>query len=109
MIAKFTIEELISKVRELALNNPEFLYRKPLNSQKCSYTTGADGKGCIFGQAMVALQPDIEDFLRYRDNQPIEMILSILAIGDDNDKEWCGTVQHKQDWPKMWGECVERV
>ena len=58
------VSELIKEVKRLCVENPENIYTP---NGLCFYTQGENdcGTGCLFGQAIINLQPYYEPHLRY--------------------------------------------
>lgn len=108
----FTIEELIGEVRRLTKENPDYIYNAP-EHDGCSYISSKDDphKGCIFGQAMLNLDPDLHDTLDKFDTYGIPYILrDVLNVsGTDRQYDWCAMFQRKQDTGHMWGEALAYV
>lgn len=123
MKANFTIEQLIQKVRDLAEQNPDYVYEKIENdkfktvfclstSSSCSYlkskNPGNEDKGCIFGQAILNLQPDLKPELETPFS--ISTILSHIGInGNDFEKKWCAAVQAAQDSQYSWKDAINKA
>lgn len=81
---------------------------------QCSYLVGeaGNGKGCIFGQAMMALNPEIESTLKQKEGRSVFHILRKLAKKDVSGHEHalCSamtSVQIKQDDRQTWGNAVK--
>ena len=111
--------ELIQAIRDLAAKYPNGLYQRPSNNPatQCSYIKGIvkDGPetcGCIVGQALRIVDPNIQPLLfRYptksstdlfQENYPgfDEILADLKAI------DWIGDVQKNQDNELTWSECV---
>ncbi len=120
MKANFTLDQLIEEVKRLANQNPDFVYQSIKNtddSRRCSYTESADdpNKGCIFGQAILNLQPELKCVLN-GSGASIKKLLFELGIIDADpftqgynnpDIEWCGVVQLQQDSERSWADAVK--
>lgn len=52
---KITIKAMNKELRRLMKENPDYIYSYLDDSDICSYTTGLNGKGCLFGQALINL------------------------------------------------------
>lgn len=118
MKANFTIEQLIQKVRDLAEQNPDFVYCQIVKEKEknfgCYYATSGNDpdKGCIFGQAILDLQPDLKDNLIKIDNNfsvpRIKELLEEFKVDfTQNQVRWCNAVQNQQDECKKWKIAVE--
>lgn len=103
-----TVEELVSKVREIAKSRPNTVYTG--THRGCEYNAGecSDGSiGCLFGQAMKELGVFYLDYTNY-----IDVILSNrLKIAEPSDPKvmWCRKVQYCQDGGLDWGSSVEKA
>jgi hypothetical protein len=108
MINIITAEALELKIRELAAALPDFVYESYPDGV-CKYTTGKNGEGCLIGQALVALEPDLILVLTDIDSRycmgidvlprhlPIELTIS----------PWIIDIQKQQDKGFKWSKCVE--
>ncbi len=115
MQVNFSVDQLIDEVKRLAQENPDFVYQKfpgkvrPI-AGNCYYTKSANdlNKGCIFGQAILNLQPDLKDFLLEVDNRTdsngIGQVLKDLGFPR---LTWCIDVQSNQDHGYCWKKAVE--
>ena len=112
------IEDLVSKVRELAVARPETIYQPSPTGQatptiRCSYLAGtcSDGTvGCLLGQALVAVGYTAEQ-LRAVDLLGIEEAIEKLLPCELTDEEyrrvrWLESVQNAQDNGHPWGEAI---
>ncbi len=111
MIANFTIDQLIQEVRNLATDWPDFVYQS-CSSGTCCYTKSKTdpNKGCIFGQAILRLQPDLKDVLLNNNSVSISGLLMILGFDVDafnKQRNWCIEVQQKQDRHQTWANAVK--
>ncbi len=120
MKANFTINQLIQKVRDLANENPDYVYQKieinkfqsafGLSAQgSCSYVKsnnpGNEDKGCLLGQAILSLQPDLKSELEIP--YSISTILSGIGLGGNQyARKWCVAVQQYQDNKRTWEQSV---
>lgn len=107
------IDQIIEQVRRLATEYPDTVYPQP-EPGKCLYTVGAcgSGSGCIVGQAIIAVKPDLAETLAHIDeltpNKPVHSLVGRLEIKCTQEKlSWLGKVQRKQDDGKRWHEAVE--
>ncbi len=122
MIVNFTISDLIKEVRRLANENPDFVYpefKKPHNGRTCSYLKSEKSDvGCIFGQAILNIQPDLKEFLIHFDcevDSGIKKCLQTLFPDIDltypstsrEQLDWCEKVQDEQDRGSTWGEAIK--
>lgn len=111
--AEFTLEQLVDTVRELAKANPDFCYKSDIESisgsgQICFYTKGSNCNGCLFGQAILKLQPNLYNYLDSEDAHcpPTITVLLHDILSNDSDYSWCQLVQLFQDSGRSWGNSV---
>lgn len=108
--ATFTIDQLIAKVRELAAKHPATKYVPPGHYTGCKYTKGeaGGGCGCLLGQALVSLQPDLLPLLMHLDAKENVTIDDLLVdhISIDGFVPWLTEVQQNQDMGKTWSVAV---
>lgn len=104
-ITAVTADQIITEVRRLAAEKPDFVYEKPEFSAFCLYMHGEE-PGCIFGQALHNLGWDVTA----PDAGTINTVL------DDNDVHrterqalWMREVQHEQDTRTPWGDAVAKA
>ncbi len=114
-----TFEALKNEVLRLAAEHPDAVYPRKSHvvglARSCFYTRGecGGGVGCIFGQALVSLDPSLHDTLKEVDDDPlsaagINWVLEKLGVSLSTDeKEWCCRVQGSQDIGACWGEAVK--
>lgn len=106
-----TIEQLIDRVKEIAKHRQDNKYVVG-QFARCYYTKGncSDGScGCIFGQALVSLDPNLKTTLVALDNYPTPIAILLLKLGitgSDAQLEWCAQVQRLQDSGDLWGKCI---
>ncbi len=105
MTKTLNIPALIAAVRELAAEEPGFIYRFYADDPKlaCSYFPNEKNpKGCIVGAAIRLVAPDF-------DLQPWEGQNAGDVVGDfatEEQSNWFNHVQGEQDAGKPWGEAV---
>lgn len=97
-----TVERIIEEVRRLAALHPDAVYEK---EHVCSYTTGkaADGVGCLVGQAILSIDPNLRDTLASHNSETINGLLPVLGLERSN---WLTDVQRAQDRRKPWKDAV---
>lgn len=116
------LDKLIEAVRELAAENPDFVYRRPENLGPCRYDADAWGKGveehgCIIGRALARIGCHPEGswtqylggcrtlFQRHfglsRSEPP--------AADVERRIVWLEIVQRSQDNRVRWGSAVARA
>lgn len=105
----FTHEQLVSEVRKLAAERPDFTYKTPEWEISCLYWHKETGTpGCIFGHALANLGVDVSRITR---SNAIDIALPEI-IGNDYYKipsdirMWFNQVQEYQDVGISWGEAV---
>lgn len=110
-----TVEQVLDKVIELAEANPEYVYERPYISEDfremCSYLTGADGKGCIVGQALSALGVS-KEHLALVEGFDARGALVFFGVDVSSTSKWRASrkldwIQGRQDDGVPWGEAVE--
>ncbi len=107
MQANFTIDQLIDEVRKLANEKPDFVYERPIASGPCSYTKSktSETEGCIFGQAIFRLQPELKSYLC---DCGINTLIQLLEIkASKQEIIWCCRVQGYQDRANSWKLAIE--
>lgn len=113
MIANFTLDQLIQEIRKLATDWPNFVYERC--GSACNYTKSKNNpnKGCIFGQAILNLQPDLKELLTNNNSTPITTVLLNLLDFEykqevnGNKISWCAEVQNKQDYGQSWANAIK--
>lgn len=114
---KIDVDEVVKAVRKLAEERPEYRYESIIG---CYYTKGGDdGLGCLVGQALVLLYPEVKDTLVRVDNRSVSEVpclpelLTTLGVTDDPSSEdklkirWLRDVQMFQDRGHRWSKAVE--
>ena len=109
-----TIDDVISRVRALAIAAPDNVYLDA--GRGCYYTRGdcENGSvGCIFGQA---LAPEYKERLAAIDQHSacnIDDAITQLGIGADVSSaaiadriDWCNIIQQSQDSGETWRDAV---
>lgn len=110
------VTDLVNKVRALAAENPDLVYPSVGPTGRCYYLTSGrpnDVPGCIMGQALIALDPELRPVLERADEDQ-DLIRGILdktlgsKVVQDNslDVDWLALVQAKQDKAMSWGKAV---
>lgn len=101
---------LEAEVRKIVAAHPDTVYQK-IGGTDCSYTKGAAGgsQGCLLGQAISALHPDIFKAEIYAETGEYIRDLcqnypTLKQYADRSD--WFQDVQTYQDYGQPWGECV---
>lgn len=104
-------QQIIQKVRDIAGENPDFVYTPP-NDDGGACVYYHDGQpSCLIGRALAAqgvIEPDIES----SDKNSLgimqligELNLSLLT----GETDWLYRVQRRQDDGKPWGAAVART
>ena len=115
----FTTTDVVNEVRNLANQHPDFVYTPADDGEGvtgCSYLNGANGKGCIVGQALANLGVSRAE-LEAAETQNAVAALEVAGLtepgrvrnyGDwTNEEKFLVLVQQKQDDHTSWGEAVE--
>lgn len=105
-MSKLTAELLVAEVRRLAAENPDAVYGKSTSTCSYLYGTAGSGNGCIIGQAILAIDPDLRDFLRQVDGESIHAIYERLGLDYGPEIRWLNRVQYKQDCRYTWDKAV---
>lgn len=106
----FTLDDVVSKVREVAAERPDFVYQSlqtdPLGFNiRCFYRHG-EKPGCIIGQALDRLDYVVPSSL---EGENVYRVLDHL-FGEpqaDDRANWLRFVQARQDGGSTWGEAVQ--
>ena len=103
----WTVVDLAQKVREVAAERPEFIYRKPEGSTYCLYVHEDGEPGCIFGVALSRLGVDISDLGSAGIGEILYRLLGDPADQQEADQRSAlSQVQRRQDDGWRWGEVV---
>lgn len=118
-----TLKELVAKVLELAETSPDNKYIMEDSSVGCLYTSGSCSNGavgCIFGQALTALNPDLRGYLETVDNRDTGKNIDVVLreLKDNGELEMlngahmvvsaCARLQNQQDSGKAWRDALEQ-
>lgn len=110
--AEFTIDQLMNEVRSLAEQNPDFIYD---GGGRCFYTKSIHSEecGCIIGQAILRLQPNLRPYLEYIEKGLIPNVCGLLTSHFEIDYyqnkkkiDWLACVQSSQDKGICWQNAV---
>lgn len=107
---------LISRVRKIVENNPEYVYRD--DHDDCFYTDNETKSGsCIIGRAILEEKPDLYDYLHFIDKSSkygIEVEHEILRnllkkefYCSNQHIKWLSFVQSAQDDGASWEESIK--
>lgn len=109
-----TAEEIIAKVRELAAEQPEFVY--PSNTDRaggmaCLYTADDEQPGCIFGQAFASFNIPTEPLETEAIANAWRHLLNNGLVGPPaaDQARWMDRVQTFQDTGAEWAYAVQRA
>lgn len=115
---KISLEDLVQEVREIAENNPDFVYFEdktpnPYGPGRCYYTKDSR-PSCIIGRALFNLGISIET-LRSMDVDDNDNLFGTGISNffrpetklDSDRMHWLSHVQVEQDAEIPWGRCVE--
>ena len=106
-----TAAAVIAEVRRLVGEFPEAKYMA--DGGLCQYTQGiaTNGqRGCLIGQAIVTLYPDLLEALREEDKGNLDPAGEVcLKLGIDvslGEREYLDTIQYAQDRGVKWCDCL---
>ena len=107
----FTSADVVAQVRALAQERPDYVYQRPLGNPEteCSYLTGADGQGCIMGQALTRLGVSIEALSTIEGENVMAALPRLAVRTTPSDGWWLRAVQEQQDHGSTWGQAVRRA
>ena len=113
MTYNFTGQDVVSTVRDIANEYPEFVYEAPSElGGQCLYAHSSENgytPGCLMGQALYRLGVDLSALQPY-EGEGIEEVLEHLNISSDSDSRlWLSEVQTAQDESVPWGLAVNPV
>ncbi|MEU2002011.1 hypothetical protein ACH47B_13050 [Rhodococcus sp. NPDC019627] len=106
---------LVAAVRELAAENPDYVYKNQGGQQagggtSCFYVHDVGGKlcgGCLIGQGAIRAGEPIADVAAW-DNADVADAQSVLPDSlSDRVRAWAFQVQVKQDIGWAWGAAVK--
>ena len=101
------LSELIAAIREVAKENPDFVYQG-----KCQYTPSKENPlGCIVGAGLTKLGFDCSTLVQYKTFRLLVDEGSLIVNGDNNEVKWIDLVQSLQDgWlDASWSECISKA
>lgn len=110
----FTSQQLADKVREVAQDYPDNVYKAEHDDSCVYFNIGQDGyysASCIVGHALHRLGvklEDIEEFNNGTVNELFEVYMPRVNRDTATDK-WLTTVQDYQDFQMPWGQCVKKA
>lgn len=98
-------QRLIAAVREIAAENPDFVYDD--DPYGCVYFDGKGAPSCIMGHACSRLGLLVGEPNDVDGDTNISAVAKDLQWGLDRDElDWLEHVQRSQDRRTPWGECV---
>lgn len=101
--------EFVKAVRELAAENPNFIYEAPGENRTCLYVHEGDGS-CLIGQALLRVGVPLNTVAGFDEtaaNLPVAANEALLSLGYSGAvSEWAGYVQSLQDRRELWAESV---
>lgn len=112
------LNDLQKEVRRLANQYPNAIYQSPNGFNGCYYNVGIvangpDTEGCLLGQAIRNLEPEIFEAIT-ADSDDIVSLICIMNEDFDNSEDeegdiekWLSIVQGQQDGGKTWSEAVK--
>lgn len=109
----FTAQDVLNKVIEIGNRFPDYTYKTPNDGLGtfCLYTDGADGQGCIIGQALRALGVSYGVLVTYDRGNGVPASLVVKEILHEDISVKIATllddIQGAQDSGYPWGRCVQ--
>lgn len=104
-MAKLNWKSIEKAVRELAEENPEFVYDRGHNAF-CKYNPDSTQPGCIFGQALIKIGHPVPE----TETGPIGGVLRAMGVKTTPEqRNWALFVQGNQDNKVPWAECVKEA
>lgn len=120
------LDELIKELKRLVENNPDFVYESVGYEYNCYYTKGGlqwgraflaqktNCNGCLFGQALMNLYPELKEQLEEFDKRlfgvRIDGVLENIGYkGDRKLLDKLRIIQDKQDRGVKWGELKKDI
>ncbi|WP_157430034.1 hypothetical protein [Actinomadura oligospora] len=101
-----TFEQIESKVRDLADQQPDYVYDRG-SHRDCQYNADGTQPGCIFGQALAAFDLEVPEDM---EGTPIADLIGWLGINTSVlQRIWMRRVQSSQDTGHPWRETIEKV
>lgn len=107
-----TEHDVLDKIIEIGNRFPDYVYMNKQGELICQYTDGANGQGCIVGQALRALGVPYDMLKRYDqddDGVAASVVLRNL-FGHNLDSSVLNTIdliQTHQDSEMPWGQAVK--
>lgn len=108
----FTEQDVLNKIVEIGNRFPDYVYKHKQGELICQYTDGADGQGCIVGQALRAMGVPYDMLKRY-DQDDIGIAASHVLrnlLGRNLDRSVLNTInliQQNQDDGMPWGQAIK--
>lgn len=106
---------VIEKVREIAAQNPDYVYQRPSFTSCCCYCSSHSdpNQGCLIGRAILAVRPDLREDLLEIDKKAeafnsfhlLEKIHKELDL-TKQEVTWLNAVQFFQDTGITWSMAV---
>lgn len=112
MSYEFTEQDVLDKIVEIGNRFPDHVYQHKQSDLICQYTDGADGQGCIVGQALRALGVHydvLKKYDYYDDGVEASAVLYEL-LGRSCDRSVLSTIniiQRNQDSGISWGQAIK--
>lgn len=109
--ARFGFTDVMTEVRRLAFENPDYVYSPTGTSQMCWYQPTDERKACIFGQAFTNLGYEWpQDFETDTGSTTICSLFVYVGIElTDVQSRWATVLQRAQDAKEPWAKCVSRA
>ena len=122
-----TLQQVVDKVREVAKERPEFVYRDQpgAGADECSYTSAGidtdEGEGCLIGQALMRCGLSRETLAQLQDGKAVGIsdFLPVLVghVEQESNRNttrdprvrWLLAAQNAQDTGSSWADAVAQA
>jgi hypothetical protein len=102
MIEAVTVEDLEQAVREIALEDPDYVYDRPYGG--CVYFDKDGCPSCLIGHGLAKLGITPERVGGYNNSGVGGLSYEDIIVGEDI--KWLMDVQDQQDAGEFWGNAV---
>jgi hypothetical protein len=113
MNPKPTAAQIIAAVREVAAENPGYVYpvMPTTSDEECHYLGNGDSPnggqdcGCLIGRAFLRVGLRIQ---KIEEGEAVNTLLAHrMIVRTDAEQNWLRTAQNQQDGWQPWAKCVE--
>ena len=101
-----TAKDVISAIREIAAENPDFTYTEDLYGNCKYYPTPGNPMGCIIGAALTRLGFDRQNELQFERTEGSDVVKYLVGALNKQDERWVSSVQASQDTGTSWANAV---